>query len=372
MRARRAVAAAVVGVLALWLAPSASAANELLETVTVDAAATTVTRGAVQLNKGTKYELHVSGTFTLANGYGQSYDEDALYCYGDSGFDTPQCTPTPQRFGDFFIGSGSSSLQNIDAYQAPGGGGTPLGYSISHTYIVDFYPPADGPLTAGGYLAKYGCNGCTTSISGTITIEIYGPSAPPPSPPPPPSGASFTFPTVFCAGTASDLTGQTAPLARRLCATRKLVTFQEHEQAQRDLRQLVYVAAYSCGYALSGRTGSDEAFITAFAICNLAIQEIVWGPDRAGAGVSRLRGAAGDPGKRAVPGEPKRFAMRGVERRPEQLPESRELRCQRQRRLRGRSQYGQPGGAGKLALAGLLPSVPREGLRGGARCRSRR
>ena len=55
MRARRAVAAAVVGVLALWLAPSASAANELLETVTVDAAATTVTRGAVQLNKGTKY-----------------------------------------------------------------------------------------------------------------------------------------------------------------------------------------------------------------------------------------------------------------------------------------------------------------------------
>ena len=217
----------------------------------------------------------MSGTFTLANGYGQSYDEDALYCYGDSGFDTPQCTPTPQRFGDFFIGSGSSSLQNIDAYQAPGGGGTPLGYSISHTYIVDFYPPADGPLTAGGYLAKYGCNGCTTSISGTITIEIYGPSAPPPSPPPPPSGASFTFPTVFCAGTASDLTGQTAPLARRLCATRKLVTFQEHEQAQRDLRQLVYVAAYSCGYALSGRTGSDEAFITAFAICNLAIQEIV-------------------------------------------------------------------------------------------------
>jgi hypothetical protein len=185
----RKLAAAAVGAVVLWLAPNAIAADQLLETVNVDPANTAVTTGPVQLKQGTEYQLQISGTFTLANGFGQSFDEDALYCFGDMGFVTPQCTPTPQRFGDFYIGSGSSSLKNIDEYQEPGGGGPQIGYGITHRYNVNFYPPANGPLIAGGTLAQSQCksgpNPCTTTISGgPITIQIYGPAATPPPPPP--------------------------------------------------------------------------------------------------------------------------------------------------------------------------------------------
>src|SRR5947209_12416285 len=120
MSARGALLVAV-SVVGLWLAPSALA-DQLLETVTVDASSSSLTHGTVALHTGTKYQLQVSGTFTLANGFGESFDEDALYCYGDHGFDSPQCTP-PTRAGDFYVGSGTSSLKNIDAYQQPGGGG---------------------------------------------------------------------------------------------------------------------------------------------------------------------------------------------------------------------------------------------------------
>jgi hypothetical protein len=179
MRARGTLVVALIGVLGLWLAPSALA-DQLLETVSVDAGSTNVAMGIVQLTTGTKYQLQVSGTFTLANGYGQSYDEDALYCYGDQGFDSPQCTP-PTRMGDFYVGSGSSSLKNIDAYQQPGGGGSTPSYSSAHGYTVDFYPPANGALSAGGTLAYSQCKSqptpCTTQVTGTITIQIYGPAA---------------------------------------------------------------------------------------------------------------------------------------------------------------------------------------------------
>ena len=53
-------------------------------------AKTTVTTGTVNLKHGTKYELQVTGTFTRANGFGQAFDEDALYCFGGSGFVDPQ------------------------------------------------------------------------------------------------------------------------------------------------------------------------------------------------------------------------------------------------------------------------------------------
>ena len=78
---------------------------------------------------GTKYELHLSGPFTLNNGLGQSYVEDALYCHDDSGFASPQCSPTPVLMGDFRIGAGNSSLKSIGSYREPGGGGNPPGYS---------------------------------------------------------------------------------------------------------------------------------------------------------------------------------------------------------------------------------------------------
>lgn len=254
MRLGRAICACAAA-LTLWLAPSASAANQLLETINVDPANTAATSGTVELKTGIKYELHVSGTFTLANGSGQSFDEDALYCFGDSGFDSPQCTtsgsPGPQRFGDFYIGSGSSSLKNIDAYQEPGGGGTQLGYSISHTYIVDFYPPAAGTLTAGGVLAYSHCkappNPCTTTLTGgPITIQIYGP---PPSSPPY-SFAALRPPPAFCFAHASNDITHAAP-AEFDCESREYLRngtkFEARDQLRLDLRLTLEVCGIAFG-----------------------------------------------------------------------------------------------------------------------------
>ncbi len=233
----RRLVAVLVGTGVLLLAPSAAAADQLLETLNVDPANTAVTTGTVQLKQGTEYQLQVSGTFTLANGYGQSFEEDALYCFGDTGFATPQCTPTPQRLGDFYIGSGSSSLKNIDAYQEPGGGGPQIGYGITHRYNVSFHPAANGPLTAAGTLAyshcKSGPNPCTTTISGgPITIQVYGPGPTPPPPPPPPKSAITFVPPVTNWGLS---TGNLS-LAARLTA---VVTGPKLAKGQTDATETV-------------------------------------------------------------------------------------------------------------------------------------
>jgi hypothetical protein len=163
--------------------PGARAAtNQLLETITVGAAKTTATTGTVQLKHGTKYQLQVTGTFTITGPGGQGYDYDALYCYGDFGFLTgtpPQCQP-PMQEPNFFVSVGSGPLKEIDAYQTPTGGTTNLGYNTSHHYVTDFYPPADGTLRAGGWDAYTHCKSqptpCQDVIAGTVTIQIYGPS----------------------------------------------------------------------------------------------------------------------------------------------------------------------------------------------------
>ncbi len=243
----RKLAAVIAGAVVLWLAPNAVAANQLLETLNVDPANTAVTTGTVQLTQGTEYQLQVSGTFTLANGFGQSYEEDALYCFGDTGFATPQCTPTPQRLGDFYVGSGSSSLKNIDAYQEPGGGGPQIGYGITHRYNVNFYPPANGPLTAGGPLAyshcKSGPNPCTTTISGgPIQIQIYGAASTPP-----PSLLPLTPPPAFCPGTASDFA--LAVPAEFDCQSRDYLQKGTKGDARDQLREDLRLTLEVCGIA---------------------------------------------------------------------------------------------------------------------------
>lgn len=286
MRVPRWVLASVlVAVPALTSAPPA-AANQLLETVTVDTSSTTLTAGTVQLNAGTQYRLVVSGTFTLANGFGQSYTEDPLYCYGDSGFDTPQCT-APTYMADFYVGVGTH-LAHVDAFQTVGGGGSPPAYSSSHSYTVDFYPPVSGVLSAGGDLAytqcKSGPTPCSTQVSGTVTIEIYGAGTS--TPPPATNGWVIGGPIelrswpTFCRFQRSPPPARDTAVAAAAtaCVLTDLLDAQAESQLREDLRYLVEAAAIWCTVgSFSRNTGELDALgvLLIRARCEAAVKQAV-------------------------------------------------------------------------------------------------
>src|SRR5687767_3326034 len=78
--------------LALLLPAPAGAAEQLLDTITVDPASTSVSKGTYQLVKGTRYVIEVTGLMESINtngGYGHRYD--ALYCVSGIGFDHEEC-----------------------------------------------------------------------------------------------------------------------------------------------------------------------------------------------------------------------------------------------------------------------------------------
>jgi hypothetical protein len=155
--------------------PSARpAADQLLETVTVDAANPKYTFGTVELQKGVRYELKVSGTYTISYPNGIQDQYDALYCYGGHNQDgTPTCQ-TPQYGEEFVVGEGNGAPQQLGAgYQTPSGAGSTLPYSSTHVYDTAFYPVDNGKLDAEGPYGIY--HNAQNTYSGTITIQIYGP-----------------------------------------------------------------------------------------------------------------------------------------------------------------------------------------------------
>ncbi len=144
-------------------------------TLTVDASKTSYTHGTVELTKGTRYEIEVTGGFTEGTSDGGTLNYDALCCYGGAlkNSTQPQCQP-PQRNPNFYVGVGSK-IGYVDGFQSPGGSDNQLPYSASHKYTAAFYAPADGTLAAGGPSAGCGC----TIGAGTVTVKIYGSSAAP-------------------------------------------------------------------------------------------------------------------------------------------------------------------------------------------------
>jgi hypothetical protein len=253
MNLRRAIQAVLLMLLLAFpdgsgvnaLAETRAATGQPLETLTVDVAKSTVTQGTVDLKAGTRYQLQVSGTFTITGPSGGGFDYDALYCDGDFGFlpgTPPQCQP-PSQNANFYVGAGTSSLQEIDHYQTPQGTGIQLGYNPGHTYITDFYPPADGKLTAGGSDAFTHCKTdptpCQDAISGTITIMIFGPSGGA-------GGGSLAPPTTFCPTTASSAT----PPTPEPCVVTRYVEPAVKSQARDDLRVQLEAAVNVCGNVL--------------------------------------------------------------------------------------------------------------------------
>src|SRR5579872_579721 len=161
----------------------------LIETLIVDMGSDTVAKSKTMLHAGAHYRIEVSGTWTWTeSGTTAGWNFDALFCYNDFGWQTPQCRPQ-YRHALLYVGTNTSqpcpkqgqyASCAMDAYQVPGGGGSDLAYSDSHDYTADFYPLYDGPLTAGSFQAYDQCakrSTCTTGLSGTLTIRIYSDSA---------------------------------------------------------------------------------------------------------------------------------------------------------------------------------------------------
>jgi hypothetical protein len=162
---RRAVVA--VGVLTAFAVP-ATASAALLDTVRVDSAATSVTKGDVTLVKGRTYTLRVSGTFSevATNGTGHRYD--ALFCAAGLGAAQNDCNDHP-RASNFRVTTGENAFKDIDLY-----GGPLQDYDAGHVYTVRFTPPASGVLRAGMARAYQQCPSCAERASGAITVQVHG------------------------------------------------------------------------------------------------------------------------------------------------------------------------------------------------------
>src|SRR3712207_3541931 len=85
--------AAVLALSLSLLAPAtAGAAEQLLDTITVEPASTSLAKGTYPLKKGQRYVIEVTGMMDSVNtdgGYGYRYD--ALYCVSGIGFDHEEC-----------------------------------------------------------------------------------------------------------------------------------------------------------------------------------------------------------------------------------------------------------------------------------------
>jgi hypothetical protein len=154
--------------IATTLALPASASAALLDTLRVDSAATSATKGDVTLVKGRTYTLRVSGTFSevASNGTGHRYD--ALFCTTGLGAAQNDCTDHP-RAQNFRVTTGDNAFKDIDLF-----GGPLQDYETDHTYVVRFSPPATGVLRAGTARAYRPCPSCAERSSGSITVQVHG------------------------------------------------------------------------------------------------------------------------------------------------------------------------------------------------------
>lgn len=170
------------------LALPAHAHAVLIDTVSMQASATTPAQGQIDLVAGQRYRLEVSGTIVQTDQAGFEREYDALYCFRTTG-DTFGC-----QAQDGKTSSGSSQLMvttGVDSEEfcpidwRPGPSDAPCSaahghepYHASHYYSVDYYPRETGPLRAGGMLALGRCPGdCPLTFSGSYTIEIFASDA---------------------------------------------------------------------------------------------------------------------------------------------------------------------------------------------------
>lgn|GEM_PF-6437563 len=157
-------------------AAPAAAADQPIDTLTVNTQSTGPTTGTEYLHSNVSYKLVVSGTMT--DPYGNTYD--ALYCVGG-----PTVKGCPTRAATIYAGTkvtgGYFDWRPIDAFQQPSPntacgasqcpGGLP--YEKSDVYTLPtFYPPADGPLIVGTN-NQFTDPGAGAYGSGTFTIKIY-------------------------------------------------------------------------------------------------------------------------------------------------------------------------------------------------------
>jgi hypothetical protein len=224
--------------MTLTAASPASAAEELLDTITVPANSPTVIQGKYELKVGTRYVIEVSGTMESTNtqgGYGARYD--ALYCITTINTESNHCaearsTPTNRtaRASDFHLSSGSVTndwrlADQFTKTSKPLGDQPAVDYDPNHSYTVGFYPPSAGPIKAQTYYAATGgCPNCTNSTTGTFTVKVFGePPAPAPTPTPPP--ATIQPPANPNCASAAQLLARTSQCGNETCsACRKIGT----------------------------------------------------------------------------------------------------------------------------------------------------
>lgn len=191
----------------------ARAADEPLDTITVEAAGTSVVTGKVTLKAGTRYVIEVAGTMQSTGPEGYGYQYDALYCYAGVKFDHEECEDErrdpnnrTQRNANFVIGAGGGSGPKDDwrisdqftTTSKPPSDTPAVGYDANHVYTVAFYPPADGPIRGAGSFALNPCPTCQNTTTGSFTIKIFATATAAPAPSPSPT----TTPKPACAASS--------------------------------------------------------------------------------------------------------------------------------------------------------------------------
>ena len=308
---RRALLVAAV----LALAP-AQADAQVLETLTVDAASSSVTTGTVKLTKGKRYTLEVAGRASLVGPEGVGQHFDAIWCIekinttgSQDGCEGQNRTRSTNAL---MIGTGPDSRwATVDRFDDPSApyldtADVPA-YREDHVYTVTFYAPTDDPLRAGGLYAT-GCAGCQTTVNGTFTIKVIDGAAPPAAPTPstptprppvttPPDPVTIIerlVPGQFCTGTASPIRAIQAQAPAPCQSTSPpvfLTKAQRRLQAKRDAIQVVkYCAVVS-------EIGRSAAFLTmcvlrAITAMEHALEAIDAGPELATRAASPARAAA--------------------------------------------------------------------------------
>ena len=212
----------------------------LLDTVKVDSADTTVTKGSASLSKGRTYTLRVSGTFSEVAANGIGYRFDALFCTVGLGAAKADCMDHP-RAANFRVTTGENAYKDIDLF-----GGPLQDYDASHAYTVRFNPPASGVLRAGMSRAYKPCASCAERANGTITVEVHGQAHK--------SSGS---------GTSSGSSGSIGPAARRFPRIIRRATGQPacrrcREQALVPVRRPRRAPAAEAGQRRRRRLGAAE------------------------------------------------------------------------------------------------------------------
>ena len=181
----RSLAAAAAVALSLLAPATAGAAEQLLETLTVDPDSRSVMSGTVTLKKGTRYVIEVTGTMQSTGNGGFGYKFDALYCYAGVGFDHEECEDErrdpanqTQRQSNWWLSAGPGEdwrlPDQFTTTSKPVGDTPVVAYDANHAYSMGFYPPADGPIKAVGDYGRFPDPNEQNTTTGSFTVKVFG------------------------------------------------------------------------------------------------------------------------------------------------------------------------------------------------------